>query len=490
MAKVKQRSASKHNHDWLAQYLFNPNIALYAFAAFITLVFFMGGGSRDDVQSLIILRPLAILFAAYAIIYKFEMAIKWNSFPLKILIFLSLFIVIQLIPLPPEIWTLLPQRQVFADIAITIGIEQPWRPISLSPSESWNSLFSLSIPFAASMLFLNLAPQDRRRAMLVIIIMIVASAIWAVLQTLGPARGPMYLYTYTNHGIAVGLFANRNHQAVMLVALILFLGWYSIGLQRKTPINPMKISAVIGGILILIPLIFITGSRAGLILMIPAICCALYFLYCGNQLKEKKRTVNTNPKRQKNLLNKIKLNRHKIIFSSIIIAIFALTISSITFSRSLAYDRLFSNSSVEELRTLITPILLTMASDFMPFGSGMGSFEHIFRYYEPSDLLRPQYLNQAHNDWLQFIIEAGLVAIFIFISIFTWVIRQFWTLIVHWKKIGLSRYTAIMCIAYFTLIAAASIGDYPLRTPIAMLISIVVATYFAQKMQDIRNALS
>lgn len=489
MVNVKHRGTSKHNHDWLAKYLFNPATALYVFAVFITFTLLMGGGARDDIQSLIILRPLAILFAAYAIIYKLEVGTKWNFFPLKILITLAAFIIIQLIPLPPDIWTLLPQRQVFAEIATTIGIDQPWRPISLSPSESWNSLFSLSVPLTASILFLNIAPRDRRRAILMIIMIIAASAVWAILQILGPSNGPMYLYNYTNNGVAVGFFANRNHQAVMLTALILFLGWYSIGLQRRTSVNPINISAVIGGILILVPLIFITGSRAGLILMIPALGSALYFLYCGNQLKEKKKTINTNPKKQKNWLDLIKLYRSKIIFTSVVIAIIALAISSVIFSRSLAYDRLFSNSSVAELRTLITPILLTMSSDFIPLGSGMGSFEHIYRYYEPNDLLRPQYLNQAHNDWLQFIIEGGLFAIAIIIAVFSWTSRQIWTLIIHWKQAGVNRYTALMCIVYFMIIAAASLGDYPLRVPITMLVSMVLATYFALKMQEIRDTI-
>ena len=64
---------------------------------------------------------------------------------------------------------------------------------------------------------------------------------------------------------------------------------------------------------------------------------------------------------------------------------------SIYFSRSLAFDRLFERSNVEGLRGQLLPILTQMAGDYFPWGSGFGSFEHIYRIYEPQELLNPTY---------------------------------------------------------------------------------------------------
>jgi hypothetical protein len=43
------------------------NARFWVFAAFVGLVFLMGGGSRDDIASLVILRPACAFFAAYAL---------------------------------------------------------------------------------------------------------------------------------------------------------------------------------------------------------------------------------------------------------------------------------------------------------------------------------------------------------------------------------------------------------------------------------------
>jgi len=368
MAHTRHSKKTNSKVTWQSQYLFNPQTALYALGAFLMCVFFMGGGARDDIQSLIILRPFAILCIAFALIYKIEMKIKWQSFPLNLLFLLTLLMIVQLIPLPPELWTQLPQRQIFADIANISAIEQPWRPLSLSPSKTWNSLFSLTVPFAAMALFMNLQPHDRRRAMLIIIALLALSAAWGILQSLGSARGPLYLYRITNHGVAVGLFANRNHQSFMLASLILFLGWYSFSLQHREKINPLKIIAVMGGIFMLIPLIFITGSRAGLILMVPALFAALYFFYSGGKSKRKRRPDHSKKLGKSiKIMDRVKAHSNTIILFAIAFAIVSLAIGSVIFSRSLAFDRLFADGGLEGLRLKATPILLMMASEYMPF---------------------------------------------------------------------------------------------------------------------------
>ena len=111
--------------DAIARKLSAPESRFYAFVAFFVIMFFTGGGSRDDVQSLLLLRPLAVLFCAYALTVGTPEQLKWRMFPLYITGALLLLMALQLIPLPPSIWTELPGRQIFADIANIAGIEQP-----------------------------------------------------------------------------------------------------------------------------------------------------------------------------------------------------------------------------------------------------------------------------------------------------------------------------------------------------------------------------
>ena len=474
------RSVTK-NFARLRDRLSGSNARFYAFSAFLTLVFFMGGSSRDDVQSLVFLRPLAVLFGAYALTCMDREAWKGRTFPLYIALALAGLMVLQLIPLPPHIWTALSGRQIFADIADLAGIEQPWRPLTLSPSRTLNSLFSLAIPIAAMMLYLNLDERRRNQAIPVIITLAGISALWAAFQLTGSARGSFYLYNITNNGAAVGLFANRNHQAVLLAATIAMLGWYGASHPLKARLSALKFYSSIAAIFVMVPLIFITGSRAGLILMAPALVTAAILMYFGRYMIEAQPSVKSNHTRIKRLTSR------QIILLSGVVLVVIMGGLSVYFARSLAFDRLFDQGDVEELRSQLVPILTRMIGDYFPWGSGFGSFEHVYRIYEPQELLNPTYLNQAHNDWLQFPIEGGLPAILIAVVATIWASIQIFKLAKNWSYSRYTKYSAIMAAMVMLILLVGSIGDYPLRVPSLIALFAVIACVFGDSLNAIQG---
>ncbi|MEW4468808.1 O-antigen ligase family protein [Parasphingorhabdus sp. JC815] len=454
---------------------------LYVFAAFMIIVFLLGGSSRDDVQSLVILRPLAIVFGVYALTCKDREAWKGRTFPLYVALALAGLMLLQLIPLPPSIWTNLPGRQIFANIADLAGMEQPWRPLTLSPSRTLNSLFSLVVPVSAMMLYLNLDKNRRKQAVAIIIALAGASALWAILQLTGSARGPFYLYNITNNGAAVGLFANRNHQAVFLAASIVMLGWYGASHSVATKLAALKFYSSIAAIFVFVPLIFVTGSRAGLLLMIPALIAAIILIYYGRYTLESQPAANSRRSKKK----RFALRQIILIASSSMIMIMAAL--SIYFSRSLAYDRLLGGSGATELRLQLVPIFSRMLGDYFPWGSGFGTFEHVYRIYEPHDFLNPSYLNQAHNDWFQLPIEGGLPVIIIAAVVVIWALRQCLTLLKNWKHSRYSKYAPAMAAIVILLFLAASIGDYPLRIPSLIAVFAVSACIFTDGVRAVRR---
>lgn len=457
----------------------------------------MGGGSRDDIQSLILLRPLAIFFIAYAYIFKTKHGIGWSSYPLLMLSLLILLIMIQIVPLPPEMWTQLPKRQIFADISTIAGYELPWRPITLSPSKTWNALFAMSVPLAAMLLFMNVPAGHKRTVLVAIMGLIAFNAAWGVFQTLGDARGPLYLYNVTNNGSVVGLFANRNHNSIILVLQILMLGWYSYILQTQKSTNMLHLSLCLGGIFVMIPLIFIIGSRSGLLLMLPALLISIYFYYAGTQTRASRNNSQSKPNvsRRNSALKNLSIritnvmSVQNIILLLIVTMILAIAIGAIAFSRSLAFDRLVASDSAAGLRSETFEILVKMASDYLPFGSGFGSFEHVYKIYEPIALLSPTYFNQAHNDWLQIIIEGGLPAFVLLFLILAWFAKNTIFLLRNWNAIGSDRISATMCVAIFAVLAAASVGDYPLRVPFVMALSSIIAVYLETKIKKSHSTI-
>ncbi|WP_422345154.1 O-antigen ligase family protein [Parasphingorhabdus sp.] len=473
---------SKRTLKTIQKRLSEPDFRFYAFVAFMVIVFFTGGGSRDDVQSLILLRPVAFLFCAYALTVVAPGQWQGRRFPLYIVGALMALMILQLIPLPPSLWTELPGRQIFADIATIAGIDQPWRPLTMSPSKTLNSLFSMVVPAAAMMLYLNLDREYRRYALPVLLVLCSISALWAVFQLVGPARGPLYLYRITNFGSGVGLFANRNHQVVLLASAIAMFGWYAASLKPSAKFSVLKYYGSIAAIFVLVPLIFITGSRAGLLLMVPGLVFALFFLYFGRFNSE---AISSGKSSGRSKIGPF--TRRQVILVVGIGATLGLSILSVLLSRSLAYDRLFGGGELVELRLQLLPTLFKMTEDFFLWGIGFGSFEHVYKIYEPLELLRPNYLNQAHNDWLQYPMEGGLPAVLIFLCALGWVSTRLISLARNWRESGFTKYRAVMSFAVILFCLAASIGDYPLRVPSIMAIFALLICVFSDSVDSVQR---
>lgn len=465
---------------WIA----SPNARLIVFVLFMICVFLMGGGSRGDIQSLIILRPLSVLFAAFAL---FQLSgDRWSKrlFPIWFILALMLLAIVQLVPLPPTIWTNIPGREAYAEILQIGEIQAPWRPISVSPSGTINTFFSLFCPLAAMLLYLNVDRRDQSRAIALIIVLMLVSAMFALFQIVGGLGNNLYLYRVTNDGASVGLFANRNHQAVMLASTILILGWYGGSRVSSARFSSLIFYVSFALILIFVPLVLVTGSRAGFLLMVPATLLAILFLFDGRYFRQNRK-------------NKDKLGTsragvrgfpNRYIAIAIAVALIAALIGlSIYLSRSLALDRLLIVTSAEEQRASVMPTLFVMLKENFPWGTGFGSFEHVYKAYETPDLMRPEYLNHAHNDWLQFFIEGGLGAFLIAVTGLVWLIRITLPAMPAFFNSRGDRHRATMSIFVLAFLLAASIGDYPLRVPSIMASLGILICVYADSLCDIRD---
>ncbi len=172
-------------------FLNSATVRWYAFLVFLIFALLMGGASRPDVLSLVILRPIAFLFLGYACLVVSAKEMGAIRAPIVLLACLAGLMVIQLIPLPPALWSSLPQRDLIYAVSKDLGLQDVWRPLSLVPSRTLNSLMALSVPAAALMLFAALGESKRRKVPLVFILMGAASMILGLLQAAGPRRRPV-----------------------------------------------------------------------------------------------------------------------------------------------------------------------------------------------------------------------------------------------------------------------------------------------------------
>ncbi len=439
--------------------LYSPTARFAALAGFVCLVFLLGGGSRHDVPTLIILRPLAALFLAYAVAGMTAEQWRLIRVPMLLLAALALVIWLQLVPLPPSLWSGLPARESIVEMGRALGMDGLWRPLSMAPAKTWNALFSLLVPAAALALFAIQEPEGRRQIWTVVLAMALISALIGVAQI---TTGQFYFHAFSPAGYATGLFANRNHQGVLLATMLLLAAWQFAAVRPRQRGAGMKGLLALAPLVFLVPMIFLAGSRAGLI------CAGLGLLMAVGLIAQAPLVPQSF-----SLGQKLQLSRNALLggLGLLFAALVAVVVLS---SRALALDRLFDDGALENLRWQVLPTLTEMTGDQLVWGSGFGAFEYVYRIYEPVALLGPKYLNNAHNDWLQYVIEGGLPATLVLLAAMMAFAGKS---IAAWRSdAGELRRRRLMAAGVLLLFAVASLVDYPVRVPSIM---VVVALAFA-----------
>lgn len=413
--------------------------------------FLFGGASRNDVASLILLQPITVVCATALVLIRAPIDWQPVRLPLILLAALAGVMLAQLIPLPPSIWTHLPGHEQFVRSAELAGVPQPWRPTSLTPDLTLASLVGLTVPFALLVAFATIDGRRRRLLLLCLLIGIAVSALFGLAQVSGGRESAFYTYRVTNAGNAVGLFANRNHQAVFLaMGWPLLASWTTLPRRNQKRRN-VELVVAAGFAIFLFPLLLVTGSRAGLILGLAGLVFAVLI---WRRAAKRAETVG---------------QYRKLAIPAVALSALLVIGATIVLSRAEAVSRFLVLRAEDDLRVATAATLGDIARDFFPLGSGFGSFDPVFRVYEPLSLLRPRYFNHAHNDFIEVAITGGLPAALVGLLFLAWAIRSSWRV---WRHPGNEPETieARVGSQVIALLVVASLIDYPLRTPLMMAI--------------------
>lgn len=424
-------------------------IGRVALPGLLIAIILFGGGSRADIASLVLLRPIVAAACVLALLRKDRDSLEQQTPVLAGFAIVSLFIAVQLIPLSPGLWQGLPGREAVAQLDLLAGLGSVSRPFSLVPGATWNALYALIVPLSIILTGAGRDSVELSRMLPVVIAIGIASGVLGLAQVIAGPDSATYLYRITNSGMAVGLFSNRNHQAIFLAAIIPMLAVYA-----SEPVKVIEHArarlwscGMIG--LFLVPLILATGSRAGLVLGAAGIGAA-FILYSSPQpLKTIRRGAPT-----------IRWRIPVAVGGSVIAGLLILLVL-----RSQGFTRLLSQAPEDEVRLKVWGPILDMGWKYFPWGSGVGSFVEVYRVHEPDANLSQQYLNHAHNELLEVWLTAGvpglaLVAIGLALLLAA-TVRVFSRSAGDARRTRLRRLGAV--IAWMLL--AGSVADYPLRTP-------------------------
>lgn len=409
-------------------------------AALLALAFIFGGQSRDNPLSTMAIELLGVTLLA-ATVWSRALAgsgrVGWPEFALLGAIFLVP--VLQLIPLPPDLWTTLPGRDEAVATLRLAGIEPGWAPLSLDPEATFRSLLWLVPPAALFLAVGDLDTGARFRLAGVVLALCIASLILGGLQ-ITDSDGGLFASPAGGHtDLPIGFFANRNHQGIAMAAALPFAAafaaiWGSASSQRTRAAN-IVFAALVA---LLIVGVLVTRSRAALTLSGPALLASIAIFWAASGAKRLRRETAL------------------MIGAAAIALVFAAQ-----FAIGAVFDR-FETLADGDGRFNMWPSIIEGSADVAPIGAGLGTFVNFYRAWEPLDLMGPNFINHAHNDHLELWLETGWLAAFVLAAFYLWLGR---VLLKAWS--GPSTASAMLAraggVAVFVLLTH-SVVDYPLRT--------------------------
>lgn len=442
-------------------------------AVWLCIIFALGGTSRPDTQSLLFLRPASVVVTAAGLwTLRIPQIVRLRAAFTFVLAILAL-IGLHLIPLPPSWWRALPARDIIVQVDEVAGLGNLWRPLSMSPPWTWNAFWFMFGPLSVLVHAAQLSTAMVRRLGGVILLIGLISGLLAIAQVLGDPRGSLYPYRISHFGVAVGLFANRNHQAVFLATLVpIAMVWLRCNPVRITidgrRSRQLDVTNAIAAMLVaaLFPLVLATGSRAGLVALVTSVIISLVVLspFGHGSGKSAYKEIG-------------KSRRHVLIWTMVaIVGGLAVTGLALRNDRALSIDRFIQIDPLEDMRTKILPTTFMMIKLYAPLGSGVGTFEPVYQIHEPDELLIPTYANHIHNDWLEVVMTAGVPgAVLLGGMVLAWAMAA-WSCASQKRRRALPDHDLALASVVVVLLAGiASISDYPLRTPgFSALLTVVI----------------
>lgn len=428
--------------------------------------FLFAGSGRDDVASLLLWRPLSALLLCLAIATCWGEAWRRGRALILFALSVALLTAAHLVPLPPAVWTALPGREIIVAVYQGAGMELPWQPLSVAQARTWNALFSLAGPLAILIAGLTLNMARHRQLLLILIAIGVLSGVIGMIQAIGPPNGALYFYRITNNGLAVGLFANRNHQAALLATLYPLLA-ANLSLFKGRPDRLFFYRAItLTAACLLFSFILMTGSRAGFVLAFIGIAFG-WWIYRP-------------PLSQGRVVGIRSEHRSRLV--GLGVAAILLLVGLLVAANTPALERLLDTDPASELRVQALPIVADAAGRFFPFGSGIGSFVEVYQVFEPDHLVTQNYFNHAHNDFAELILTGGLPAALLLLWAVVMAGRAFVELVRRRKALASDADYSTQILgrtgfAIIAMLALASVTDYPLRVPSLLLYATVAAVW-------------
>jgi O-antigen ligase len=346
----------------------------------------------------------------------------------------------QLIPLPVSMLSLIHPK--FKELVTVIpGAPPAFHSVSIYPFATEMEVCRLFIYLAVFTVaaFGLKDNEDVRRILKALVVFGFILGVFAIIQK-ATWNGKIYWFKEPIHPYAFsfGSFVNKNHFAGFMGMIIPF----SLGIALRSRRLEEKVMFAFFGVVMAISLFF-SLSRGGIISFIASMFVFSLIILTKGMTKKK--------------------------FFPIALFSLALTVYLLFLGVSPIVERFAKGEVSGEQRLKAWHGTLQAFRDFPVFGSGMGTFQDIFKVYQPDGLYL--YWTHAHNDYLELLLELGIVGAALAAVFFFTALRAI--LKTKWK--GREVYIWAAVLASLTAIAVHSIVDFNLHIPSnAILFSLVL----------------
>lgn len=348
----------------------------------------------------------------------------------------------QLIPLPPSVFSGLPGREIVARSLGLLGLEPGSMPASLDPRRTLASLLAFLPPAAMFLVATRLTRDERSVVAKVLLGLAIVTIMLGAFQLLGGSGSRLRFYAITNAESSVGFFANANHVAtLMLCSLPFALLFLARAAKEKAGSGGREGKGFIyAAIAVFIAVgIAMNGSLAGLGMLVPTAVASLllYRKAAGRKIGSRA--------------------------GWFVAGAAALFVAGVALYGPLAGDRLAGKFDGTDTtgRQISIPTTIAAARDHLPLGSGLGTFRDLYRTYEPLEDVTFVYVNHAHNDYAEILLETGVPGALLVLSFVLW---WAWRGVSAWRSeyngVALARAGSIV----IGVALVHSLVDYPLRT--------------------------
>lgn len=361
----------------------------------------------------------------------------------------------QLIPLPFDFWTGLPGREMTVRSLRLIGASPDSMPASLDPRRTFASLLWLLPPAATYLVSTRLTRDERSAVARVLLALAVATIVFGSVQLYGNGS---HLYEITTLGRSVGFFANANHVATLLLCSLPFAALFIARADRSRAGSGGRgegRGVIYAAIAVFIGIgVAINGSLAGYALLLPTAVTSflLYRRSTGKPMGIKTWGA---------------------------LGLAAVLVAGFSIAGPMSSERFASkfDDSNPLGRKISVPTTLEAAKDFLPVGSGLGTFRDVYRTYEPTEDITAYFVNHAHNDYAEIALELGIPGLLALLGFLLWWARQTWK---AWSQkydgVALARAGSIA----IGVVALHSLVDYPVRTSAIAAVVAMCAAFMIQ----------